>query len=220
MSHSNENHRTDQGLEPDSATPTSDTARPPVDARAAKSRARSLSAARSILLEDGLSGLTHARVAEVSGLHRATIYRHWPTVVSLLIEVTRDETASALPQSSGDLREDLIATLSALRDELVNGFGRFLASLLDSAEHDEDLYEAKLRIAAEGLASIRRSLEDAMQRGELAPDLDLDLSVSQLFGPVFYRRYLSREPSSDDFLIAVVDAFLSARHHARTDGRR
>jgi AcrR family transcriptional regulator len=175
-----------------------------------------LQAARSILLDEGLGGLTHARVAEVSGLHRATIYRHWPTVVSLLIEVTREETASALPPASGELRRDLIATLSALRDELASGFGQFLASLLDSAEHDEDLSDAKFRIAAEGLASIRLILEDAMGRNELAPDLDVELGVSQLFGPVLYRRFLSPVPVTDDFLIEIVDAFLvTGRRQAR-----
>ena len=106
----------------------------------------------------------------------------------------------------------------------MSGFGRFLASLLDSAEHDEDLSDAKFRIAAEGLASIRLILEDAMQRNELAADLDVDLGVSQLFGPVLYRRFLSPEPLTDDFLIAIVDAFLSMRHGSRErtspNGRR
>jgi AcrR family transcriptional regulator len=205
-------------LERDAPTPPNDTTRhndptPPLDARAARSHARGLSAARSILLDEGLSRLTHARVAEVSGLLRATVYRHWPTAISLLIAVTRDETASALPAPSGDLPADLFATLRTLRDELAGGFGRFLASLMDSAEHDRDLSEAKFRITAEGMASLRLSLEEGMQRRELAADLDLELSVSQLFGPVLYRRFLSREPMSDDLLVQVVDAFL--RIHRR-----
>lgn len=189
-----------------------------LDARAVKSRARGVNAARAILLEEGVNALTHARVSEVSGLHRATIYRHWPTMISLLIEVTRDETAAALPPLIGELRVDLTATLEALRDELAEGFGRFLASLLDRAEHDEDLAEAKFGIVAEGLTTIRTSLEDAVRRGELPSDLDVDLSVSYLFGPVFYRRFLSQMPMSDDFVSAVVDSFLSG--HGHSEARR
>jgi len=182
-----------------------------VDARAAKSRERGIRAARSILVDEGVRGLTHARVAEVSGLHRATIYRHWPTTISMLLEVTHEETASALPVLSGELRVDLLATLSALRDELVGGFGRFLASLMDSAERDAALAEAKFRIVDEGLTSMRVSLEGGVRRGELRPDLDLDLGVAQLFGPVFHRRFLSKEPVSDAYLAEVVDAFLVLR---------
>jgi AcrR family transcriptional regulator len=192
-----------------STDPTDPTGESALDARAARSRARALIAARAILVEEGVLGLSHQRVAEVSGLHRATIYRHWPTTIALLLDVTAQETAAAMPRPTGDLRADLLAALLALRDELVDGFGRFLATLLDRAEFDDELHAAKLEIAANGLASVRVSIDDAIARGDLHQSVEVDVGVAQLFGPILYRRFLSANPISDTFIIEIVDSFLA-----------
>jgi len=180
------------------------------DARAERSRAAALAAARELLLGEGLAAMTHARVAEASGLHRATVYRHWPSRVALLLDVTRHETAVTIPAPTGRLRHDLNAGLRAVRDDLVDrGFGRFLAALIDQAERDEDLHAAKVSIVAVGLGAIRAALSEAIERGELRSDLDINAGVSQLFGPILYRRLLSAEQIPDDYIEQLVDNYLA-----------
>jgi AcrR family transcriptional regulator len=180
------------------------------DARVARSRAAGLAAARELLLGEGLAAMTHARVAEASGLHRATVYRHWPSMVALLLDVTRHETAVTIPAPTGDLRHDLNAGLRAVRDDLVDrGFGRFLAALIDQAERDEHIHAAKVAIVAVGLGAIRAALASAIERGELPSDLDADAGVSQLFGPILYRRLLSAEQIPDDYIAQLVDTYLA-----------
>jgi AcrR family transcriptional regulator len=181
------------------------------DARVGRSRAAGLAAARELLLGEGLAAMTHARVAEVSGLHRATVYRHWPSMVALLLDVTNHETAVTIPAPTGDLCHDLNAGLCAVRDDLVDrGFGRFLAALIDQAERDEDIHAAKVAIVAVGLGAIRAALVAAIERGEFPSDLDVDAGVSHLFGPILYRRLLSAEQIPDDYIAALVDAYLAA----------
>lgn len=186
------------------------------DARVGRSRAAALSAARELLLGEGLAAMTHARVAEASGLHRATVYRHWPSTVALLLDVTRHETAVTIPAPTGDLRHDLNAGLRAVRDDLVDrGFGRFLAALIDQAERDEDIHAAKVAIVAVGLGAIRAALSEAIERGELPSDLDIDAGISQLFGPILYRRLLSAEQIPDEYIEQLVDAYLAVHCSGR-----
>jgi AcrR family transcriptional regulator len=180
------------------------------DARVGRSRAAALSAARELLLGEGLAAMTHARVAEASGLHRATVYRHWPSTVALLLDVTRHETAVTIPAPTGDLRHDLNAALRAVRDDLVDrGFGRFLAALIDQAERDEELHSAKVSIVTVGLGAIRAALGAALERGEFPSDLDIDAGLSQLIGPILYRRLLTAEQIPDEYIEQLVDAYLA-----------
>ena len=46
-----------------------------------------LDAARGLLSENGPSAVTHLRVAEVSGVARATVYRHWPDRADILLDL-------------------------------------------------------------------------------------------------------------------------------------
>ena len=182
-----------------------------IDPRTERSRAAGLAAARAILVEEGWSALTHLRVAERSGLHRATVYRHWPTVVELLQDVLASETASTIPAPTGELRGDLIRMLQGIRDDLVErDFGRVLTALIDRAEWDEQIFDVKVAIAADGLAGVRGVLQSAIEKNLLPVDLDPNLAVAQLVGPVLFRRLFSGEALPAHFIASVVDAFLAA----------
>ena len=48
-----------------------------------------LDAARDLLNENGPAAVTHLRVAEASGVARATVYRHWPDRADILVDLLR-----------------------------------------------------------------------------------------------------------------------------------
>jgi hypothetical protein len=52
-------------------------------------------------------------------------------------------------------------------------------------------------------------LHDAVQGGELRADLDLRVALSQLIGPLVFRRFLSNEDLTDGFLESIVDSFIA-----------
>lgn len=89
------------------------------DPRAEHSRAQALQAARALLAEEGWEAATHLRVAERSGLGRATVYRHWPDPVALRRDALSEEALVFHTVPTGDLRADLVAELEAIRAELV-----------------------------------------------------------------------------------------------------
>jgi hypothetical protein len=56
----------------------------------------------------------------------------------------------------------------------------------------------------------RTVLQLAQLRGELPTDLDVDLAVTLLVGPILYRKLLQRQPVTTGFVAGVVDALLRA----------
>jgi AcrR family transcriptional regulator len=185
------------------------------DPRVERTRGRALQAARTILVEEGWDALTQNHLAEASGIGRATIYRHWPDRISLLRAVLGAES-SGLTLSvplTGELRHDLVATLDVFcRDLVERNLGQVLSALVDRAERDLDLQQLMVTLLHDSLSFVRESLQRAVIAGELCPALNVEYSLSELFGPIIYRRLLSREPLTWEFVRAVVDDFLAAHH--------
>lgn len=75
-----------------------------VDARIAKSRELALDTATQVLIASGLSGFNHRNIAVESGLSRATLYRHWPDITDLMVDVLGRYTMPDFVKVNGDLR--------------------------------------------------------------------------------------------------------------------
>src|SRR5580704_9810498 len=102
-----------------------------MDPRADRSRRRALEAAQQILMTEGWEAVTHLRVAELSGLGRATVYRHWPSTSDLLRDTLEREIMAIAIRPTTDLRTDLVTSLRLIRRETVDrGAGRALAALI------------------------------------------------------------------------------------------
>jgi hypothetical protein len=54
------------------------------------------------------------------------------------------------------------------------------------------------------IAALRRGIA----RGELRDDVDLDVAIDTLAGPVFYRHIVMHESVDDAYVQAIVDGFL------------
>jgi hypothetical protein len=78
-------------------------------------------------------------------------------------------------------------------------------SIMDAAERDEDLAKVQARIHSEMMSPFRAVVERAQHRGELPRALDPSHVVAAILGPLFYRRWLSREPLDEAFAKAVVE---------------
>lgn len=110
---------------------------------------------------------------------------------------------------TGELREDLITELVALRVALSElGVGRVLVTCVDRAPWDPELGEAKAVLVREGLSTIRAILIAARTRGLLSPVHDLDEAVSRVVGPIVVRHLALGQLISAEAIEREVDAFL------------
>jgi hypothetical protein len=74
-----------------------------------------------------------------------------------------------------------------------------LPSVIDAAERDPDIAAVYSRLREGYSAPLQFIIQRAMQSGELPKKTDDALLVVALTGPLFYRRWFSREPLTSAF---------------------
>jgi AcrR family transcriptional regulator len=170
-----------------------------------------LEAADDLLVERGFAGVTIEGIAARAGVAKQTIYRWWSSKVDVLMEAfTQDMAEHLTPPDYGNLGRDLRAHLHRLALFLTESDpGAVFRALAGQAQHDAEL---ATRLRTDYLSQQRERdrlpLERAVQRGQLPPDVDLDLAVDQLVGPIYYRVLVTGEPVLRDFTDHLVDRFL------------
>lgn len=180
------------------------------DARVVRSRDAVLRAALEVLAERGSAGCTMEAIACGAGVAKTTVYRHWDSLESLLVDAIGRAIEQPATPNSGDLRADLVELLQRLRTALWQSpAGAALPALLDLADAEPDLGACFQEFVAERRLPMHTVLELAQGRGELPPDLDLELTVDRLSAPLFYRRLVRREAMEDDELAVHVETTLT-----------
>ncbi len=181
-----------------------------IDPRCTRSQQRVLAAAVTILREHGLPGLTFEAVAAHSGVAKTTIYRHFPDRSALHLAAVESVGPSSQMPHTDDVVDDLAQFLTGLNRTLHHSdFGLILLTALDSAERNDDLRRLAVEAAALRRRLVADRLREAQSAGRLRNDADLDLVCSQLVGPLFYRRFMSRQPTSAAFVGALVSGVIS-----------
>lgn len=181
------------------------------DPRVARSRAAILAATAALLIEEGAGGVTIEGIAERSGVAKTTIYRHWRSRSQLIFDGFENMLSShPSPPPPAPVRERLTSLLNGLiRGLTTSEWAPAMTALIDAGDRDPEIRTLVHDFLVRRMAPCRQVLQDAIANGELVPALDIDVSVSTLAGPVFYRRLVSREPMDSEFAATVVDQFLS-----------
>ncbi len=179
---------------------------PSTDPRVALSRERVLSATLELLTESGLGGLTIEDVSQRSGVAKTTIYRHWTNRNSIIIDAClRMTDEDEDPPDTGSLEGDLRAILTELADLLATArWSSIMPSIIDAAERELEMAEVHSRLQVRHAAPMRAALERAVERGQIAPDADTSAMASALRGPLYFRRWFTREPIDGPFIDLVV----------------
>ncbi len=179
--------------------------------RSERARDEVLEATADLMTEVGLERTTIDEIAARSGVAKTTIYRHWPTKQALLIAAVRNCLEYTPTPNTGDLRTDLVACFdSMVRASAGSRVGKMLTSLLDGAARDPELDRLLRAYMVDRSLPLRTVLQLAQGRGELPADLDLHLAAALFIGPVTYRKTILREPLTDEYVEAIVDAGLRA----------
>jgi AcrR family transcriptional regulator len=168
-----------------------------------------LSTTLDLLTEAGLDDLTIDEISRRSGVAKTTIYRHWPNRSALVIDACSQMTdGEGVPPDTGSLEGDLRAILANIAAQLGTArWSSIVPSIVDVAEHDPGFADIHARIQRGHAAPLRSALDRAARRGEIPSRADRDAITASLLGPLFYRRWFSRQPIDTSFVEMVV-------HHA------
>jgi AcrR family transcriptional regulator len=174
-----------------------------------------LAAAMELLLAQGLRAMSMDEVAERAGVSKATIYRWWDSKDLLALDALSAEWAApgrAAGRDTGSLRGDLLAQFRPwLRQLNEKPFGRVIAGLVAQAQTDPEfavLYRE--HFVQPRRDATRPMLLRAIERGEIAPDTDLDVTLDLLYGPIYHRLLHGHAPLNDRFVQQVVDSVIAA----------
>lgn len=173
------------------------------DARITKTRQKVLDAGAVVLFTDGWSEVTHLRLAKETGVARGTIYRHWPTIDDLIVEIFEScDPAPYAAKRTGDLRADLIAELTL-----------FSENLASSKLGDVILNAARLVDKNAMMARVHSAMQDIIRQPLLAILSDHGLKADRdavgltLVAPILYHHLFLADQKQIN-VEQIVDRFL------------
>src|SRR5665647_3428561 len=196
-------------------TDTSTTTRGRGRPRSATSQKAILATAIQILLEQGLTSMSMDDLAKRAGVSKATIYRWWASKELLALDALATEWAQPTPSpdlDTGSLRGDLLARIHPWLGQLnQKPYERIIAGLLAQTQTNPEF--AKLyreRFVAPRRDQARTLLLRAIDRGEIAADTNLEVTLDLLYGPIYHRLLHRHAPLNDRFAAQVIDAVTAA----------
>ena len=176
-----------------------------LDERVRRSRATVLDATAEILFERGFAGASVDEISRRSGVAKTTIYRHWPTRTDLLRDACSKIGTPLEVPDTGSLETDVTTLMTTLARMLRSAkWTSVLPSVIDAAERDPEVAAMYSKLQEGYSEPLRIVIDRAVQTGQLPKNTDTDLWIAALTGPLFYRRWFSREPLTEDFTRQVV----------------
>ena len=162
------------------------------------------------LTQSGIGGVSVDEVSRRSGVAKTTIYRHWPSRSALLLEACSQIGVSPAVPDTGTLTGDLRMLTHHLAEELRTAPWPFiLPSIIDAAERDPEIAAVHAALHHAMMAAFSTAIERAHTRGELPVDHDNASLVAAIVGPLFYRRWFSKEPLDDSFVDYILNTLVN-----------
>jgi AcrR family transcriptional regulator len=167
-----------------------------------------VAAAREIVTLDGVAWCTVDEVVRRSGVAKTTLYRHFGGIDGLLLEVMdRMVQASPIPDT-GSLRGDLRAiTERYLAVARVPTSRQLFTWMLSRSMEDPAFAERFRHVRVQPRGPTVIALQRAIARGELDPEIDVDLAMHVVQGPMISKRIIENEeptPAELDAMLAMI----------------
>jgi AcrR family transcriptional regulator len=160
--------------------------------RSRQAHEKVLDAAAELFADRGIEGTSIDSIAASSGVSKATIYKHWADKNALCLEVLAQvHGLDREPPKfdSGDLQQDIIDFLNHKPpEELSKLRDRLMPHLIAYASRDREFGMAwRQRVMEPGRAKATELLKRGIAKGIFPSDLDLQLSLALLIGPMAYK---------------------------------
>jgi AcrR family transcriptional regulator len=180
----------------------------PKDARADRAI---LETTLELIADRGAHAFRTEDVAARAGVGKGAIYRRYRSkeelVTAAVAALVREEIA--VPDT-GSTRGDLLALMREAVELYRSSLpGRLMPKLIGAMADNPEL----ARAVRDGFLAVRRSalsevLWRGVERGDLPPDLDLELALDVLGGPLFYRLLVTGGPLDEQLAEGVADLIL------------
>lgn len=172
-----------------------------------------LEAAWNELVESGYARMTMASVAARAGTSEPVLYRRWKNKDELTIAAFahRRETHPVQPAIVGNLRDDLIAELTAVGEARASFFAIASAAAFSGLRTDDGGDPAGVRdqiMQSRPRAAVRDVYRRAHDRGEINVDRIPSSVLEMPFELIRHDLLLNLHPPGQDRITAIVDELL------------
>jgi AcrR family transcriptional regulator len=183
--------------------------------RSASAHQKVLDATVELVAEHGFDATSMDAIAGRSGVSKATIYKHWADKEALLLDIMAEvhELHKRPKFDTGNTKADLVAVLAYRPPEKSEVRERLMPHLMAySAKNIAFGTTWRKMVMEPPINELKRLLTAGIERKELSSDLDLDLALALLLGPMMYWYIYLRRTSEEPKALAegVIDSFWRA----------
>ncbi len=148
-----------------------------------------LQCARELIERNGLDSLTAEAVAARAGVGKTTVYRRWPNVWALVVDAFLQDVSTLAPIREGaTVREGFRSAMRSLAKAYRGPTGQLLRAVVGRAQVDEVLREeVRSRWVEPRRREARQLVRRGIETGELRSDVDADVLLDTLYGPLYHR---------------------------------
>jgi AcrR family transcriptional regulator len=168
-----------------------------------------LDAALEVLADVGYDRLTMDAVAQRAKASKATLYRRWNSKAKLVVDaLARTKAIPAVPDT-GDLRTDLIAAFCGMGGLTDHDTTATLGAVITAVSTDPEFaHEFREQVVTPKARVSRIVFERAMARGDLRPDIDLEIITPALAGIVLHRVFILGEQPDTALIERAIDQII------------
>ncbi|MEU5554164.1 TetR/AcrR family transcriptional regulator [Micromonospora sp. NPDC047793] len=192
-------------------TSSADAPRPPGRPRSVRADEAIVEATLDLLAEGStIEAISVEAIAARAGVGKATIYRRWPGKNALLSDALRTLKGDPPQPAGGSVREDLITLVSAIGHHIDPRAAKIMPCLVPVVKRDPEQYALYQNIIEPRRAVMREVLRRGVRDGELRADLDVEVTMAMLTGPMLIQRVMNWNPDLDTTTLPekVVDQVL------------
>jgi AcrR family transcriptional regulator len=178
--------------------------------RSETARRKVLAAARELLAERGLAGLTVEGIAARAGVGKPTIYRHWPNAQSVAMDAFLEgEVAIPGVTGGGSALAAMRRQLRGIAASFTSPAGRSTAAMIAAAQNDSELAKVfRNRFIMRGREVGRALLLQAIEEGAIRRDANLEVALDMIYAPLFFRLLIGHGRLDGRFTDALLEAAL------------
>jgi len=167
--------------------------------RSLEAEAAILAATIELLKKKPLRDVTAEAIAQRAGVSKATIYKWWPnkSMVALDAFLSRMAVTVSTPDTGSALK-DFTQQLQAVIRFYQSPVGGLIRHFLAEGQSDPDflaLFDERFLRARRD--TVRGVIERGIKRGELRDDVDPEIMLDLLYGPMYFRLLAGHAPLDD-----------------------
>jgi AcrR family transcriptional regulator len=168
-----------------------------------------LDAVLELLGEEGYGRMSIESVAQRAGVGKPTIYRRWRSKQEMVIDALNRLNEQLEAPAEGTVRERLTGLLEQLVSRASRSRadrGGLLPHLIGEMHRSPELRDAvRSTFVAERRGRVTALLHEGVERGEIAPAVDVEVAADMLLSPLLARKLVTGAKVAPPLARALVD---------------